>query len=713
MTKRRFPLVRKSIGGRLLLWFLVFALVPCIGVTALTYLIARRSLEISVRQRLSIIAESKITQLENFMRERRGDAAVLGGSSAVAELVQGLEAMRSKSRRESPEYRAVERQQLSAVSLVQEIYDYRNIYFLNLRGDLLTSLQPGLDFGPNLMTGTLKDTELGTAFRRAISLLQTVTADFQIYPGRKEPISFIVGPIMKEGILLGVIVFEFKNEEVFRVVKDYSGLGETGETLVTTRIGNDVVDVASSRFDPDSAFKGRLPIGAPVGLPMQESVLGKRGYGIMFDPHRDASCAAVWRYLPSYRWGMVVKQDLSEAYLLISELTGVVLVLLVITAVLVIFVSRRVARSLTLPVRKAAEVAMRIAQGDLGAEVESNAIGELGQLLEAIKTLSEYLRSLIGRIQKSSVALMSTATEIAAASRQQEQTVGEYGAATNQSVTAVQQITATSQELSRTMDEVRAVAAGSAQSALSGRQNLDGMSRTMRQLADSTGSIGAKLSVISERAGNINLVVTTITKVADQTNLLSINAAIEAEKAGEYGFGFLVVAREIRRLADQTAVATLDIERMVKEMQYSVSAGVMEMDKFAEQVRQGVHEVGQVGEQLTSIIADVQTVSSRFEQVSEGMRAQALGANQIRGAMVRLSEGARRTSQSLQEFNKANSHLRDAVSGLTEEVAHFNLGPSPAMRTLESRADSSTEPRDQRKTPRPPGFSSVGEHAGG
>ena len=131
------------------------------------------------------------------------------------------------------------------------------------------------------------------------------------------------------------------------------------------------------------------------------------------------------------------------------------------------------------------------------------------------------------------------------------------------------------------------------------------MDRTMRQLAESTGSIGSKLSVISERAANINLVVTTITKVADQTNLLSINAAIEAEKAGEYGLGFLVVAREIRRLADQTAVATLDIERMVKEMQYSVSAGVMEMDKFSEQVRQGVGEVGQIGGQLGQIITAV------------------------------------------------------------------------------------------------------------
>jgi methyl-accepting chemotaxis protein WspA len=216
--------------------------------------------------------------------------------------------------------------------------------------------------------------------------------------------------------------------------------------------------------------------------------------------------------------------------------------------------------------------------------------------------------------------------------------------------------------------------------ASAGQQGLSGMDRTMRQLADSTGSIGAKLSVISERAANINLAVTTITKVADQTNLLSINAAIEAEKAGEYGLGFLVVAREIRRLADQTAVATLDIERMVKEMQSSVAAGVMEMDKFSDQVRQGVAEVGRINGQLGEIIAAVQVLTERFEQVTEGMRVQAQGADQIREAVVRIDEGAGQTSVSLREFNKATAYLREAVGVLKEEVSRFTLGdgePTP------------------------------------
>jgi methyl-accepting chemotaxis protein WspA len=170
------------------------------------------------------------------------------------------------------------------------------------------------------------------------------------------------------------------------------------------------------------------------------------------------------------------------------------------------------------------------------------------------------------------------------------------------------------------------------------------------------------------------MVVTTITKVADQTNLLSINAAIEAEKAGEYGLGFLVVAREIRRLADMTAVATLDIERMVKEMQYSVSAGVMEMDKFSEQVRKVVGEVGQIGGQLGNIITGAQGLHQRFDQVTEGMRVQSQGAEQIREAMSRLSEAANQTSVSIREFNKATERLREAVGGLKDEVSGFTLG---------------------------------------
>src|SRR5437762_1771526 len=153
---------------------------------------------------------------------------------------------------------------------------------------------------------------------------------------------------------------------------------------------------------------------------------------------------------------------------------------------------------------------------------------------------------------------------------------------------SVREISGTSKELAGTMSEVNASAAHAAELAGAGRENTTRMAAEMRQLVESTVSVSGKLNMIREKAESINAVVTTITKVADQTNLLSINAAIEAEKAGEYGRGFLVVAREIRRLADQTAVATLDIENMVRHMQDAVATGVMQREKLADEVRSGV-----------------------------------------------------------------------------------------------------------------------------
>jgi len=195
----------------------------------------------------------------------------------------------------------------------------------------------------------------------------------------------------------------------------------------------------------------------------------------------------------------------------------------------------------------------------------------------------------------------------------------------------------------------------------------------MQNLAASTASISQKLSTISDKARAITGVVTTITKVADQTNLLSLNAAIEAEKAGEYGLGFGVVAREIRRLADQTAVSVLDIEHMVREMQAAVSAGVMEMDKFSGDVHSGVGEVGSVGGRLSAILQQVQALLPRFGLVKDGMSAQSQGAKQINEAMVGLTDGARRTANSLKEFDRAVASLHEAVEALRREIARFKV----------------------------------------
>jgi methyl-accepting chemotaxis protein WspA len=451
-------------------------------------------------------------------------------------------------------------------------------------------------------------------------------------------------------------------------------LGATGEIVTGERQGDNLMLTAPLRHETGAAFRKQIPFGATRASATQRAAAGEEGYGPAID-YRGQAVVAAWRFLPSFRWGLCVKQDTREAYAILRWQRAAIVGLSLATILGVGIAALALARSFSTPIRAAVDVARRVAGGDLRATgipaEDASGDDETGALLTAIQTMTNNLRGLIGRIQKSSVALISTATAIQATSAEQQQVITDYGASTSQAVAAVKQISVTSQELLRTMTEVNDMAAHTGAMATDGRKNLAGMDGTMRQLAESTQSFGSKLSLISERAATINLAVTTITKVADQTNLLSINAAIEAEKAGEYGAGFLVVAREIRRLADQTAVASLDIEQMVKEMQHSVSSGVMEMDKFAGQVRSSVHEISDVSAKLGEIISAVHGISGRFEQVTEGMRAQSQGAAQIREAMIRLAEGAARTASSLDNFNQATSHLRGAVGDLKEEVSRF------------------------------------------
>ena len=659
--------LRRSIAGRLLFWFLVIALIPCAIVTAITARIAATALEKSVRDNLVQIAAGKANELESYASERVRDCAALARGPTFTQAIRELAAVPGTDalHEAGAEFREY-------FTYVAKAFDYADLLLLDGDGRVIFSLAESIPCGSSIASGSLVSSELAAGFDRARTLLQSDLSGFQPYGKAATPLAFVTCPVLDEGRVTGVLALALGPQRVWRILSDLTGLGDTGEIVAGELVGNAVLITTPLRHATNAAFRMKIPLASAQATATQRAATGDRGYGEAID-YRGMEVAAAWCYVPSFRWGLVVKQDAAEAFGLVRFQRLAVVGLSLATILGVTAAALAVARSISTPIRTAVAVANQVAGGDLRADVGDTADDETGALLGAIQKMTNDLRGLIGRIQHSSVALISTATAIQATASEQQQVITDYGASTSQAVAAVKEISVTSQELLRTMTEVNDMASHTGKMATAGRVGLGGMDGTMRQLAESTSSFGSKLAVISERAANINLAVTTITKVADQTNLLSINAAIEAEKAGEYGLGFLVVAREIRRLADQTAVASLDIERMVKEMQYSVSAGVMEMDKFAEQVRTGVREIGDVSAKLGEIIEAVQGISGRFGQVTEGMRAQSQGAEQIREAMIRLAEGATRTASSLNDFNGATVHLREAVGDLKEEVSRFTI----------------------------------------
>ncbi len=324
--------------------------------------------------------------------------------------------------------------------------------------------------------------------------------------------------------------------------------------------------------------------------------------------------------------------------------------------------------------KKEAEDALLQITGEVSSTNRVIAVGSAISLLVCILTAVSVVIQLSGTLKRLMMALIqvnSSATEMSATLKQQQASANEVASTSVEIGATAKEISATTRELGKTMSSVAEVSEQTAALATGGQAGLSRLEGTMRQIMGATTTISAKLAILNEKTSNINSVVTTINKVADQTNLLSLNAAIEAEKAGESGQGFAVVATEIRRLADQTAVATYDIEQMVKEMQSAVSAGVMGMDKFAEEVRRGNEEVCGVTAQLVQIIQQVQALTPRFESVNDGMQTQSTAAGQISDALTQLGETAQQSAQALRQNSEAIEQLTLAANGLQGAVMQF------------------------------------------
>ena len=344
-------------------------------------------------------------------------------------------------------------------------------------------------------------------------------------------------------------------------------------------------------------------------------------------------------------------------------------ILLVFAAVSMLITHRYVLR----PVKAIAAVADCMREGDYRCLLKADGGDEMRDMARALNAMIDAQRDTIEQIQRSTIQISSSATELSATAKQQETTIVAQVESTQNVLSSIEEITAVATELVETMEQVSGMSQQTAEVASSGQADLAKMADVMAQMGAASLAISQRLQTINQKAENITTVVTTITRVADQTNLLSLNAAIEAEKAGESGRGFTVVAQEIRRLADQTAVATLDIEQMVKEMQAAVASGVLEMERFIAQVGDSAADVQRIGGQLTRIIEQVQALSPTFDHVNIGVGRQSRHTQNINAAVLRLSEGMRETKEALHETFLAIEQLNEAARSLRDHVSRFRV----------------------------------------
>ena len=319
------------------------------------------------------------------------------------------------------------------------------------------------------------------------------------------------------------------------------------------------------------------------------------------------------------------------------------------------------------------ELVSSVSIGDLTAKLGPGGNKAAGALGNGLEGMVDNLSRLVRQVQTLGGSVSQTTGQLDIGIRDHVESMNQQAMLFLDLSGSAHQISESLDHLAHSVKEIEGVAGQTADLASQSQQSLTSMDRTMSDMASDSSDIAARLAVLNEKASNISSVLTTINKVADQTNLLSLNASIEAEKAGESGRGFAVVALEIRRLADQTAVATLDVENMINQMQTAVVAGVRGMDSFVQRVKDGATEVAQVGEQLRKIIDGVNAMIPYFQAVSQGIENQSGLADEIRQSLDNLSNAMNTSVMSIQESAEVLQELRDSVSVMSSEVRQFRV----------------------------------------
>ncbi len=329
-------------------------------------------------------------------------------------------------------------------------------------------------------------------------------------------------------------------------------------------------------------------------------------------------------------------------------------------------------------IRSLARVANFQSRGDIAAAEKilsgkSSVVAEFDELFKAVLLMARSLTRLISALKLRGEDVAERAGRISETSDTLDVIASEEAASTKNAASTGSKILGASEalnknargsafEVSRTLD----IARESGESLRLLKNNYDALTAASENVA-------GKLAVINGNVEKITGIVTTINEVSRQTNLLSLNASIEAEKAGEFGLGFAVVARQIRRLADKTSVASANIENIVRQMQSSVNSGVMEMDRFGAKMRQSSKIIMETADMLARAVSDIEAIGPQFEGIASGIGELSENARRISATMLELSDSSVRARDRISEFRAAVKSL-DAVSvSVLEAVARFKI----------------------------------------
>jgi methyl-accepting chemotaxis protein len=716
------PLARLSIAVKLPLIMVLITILACAGTSLLTYEIAKKTIIEGVNNKFDALAAAQREHLKTFLEATRDDLIskarsadieheIVEYSKAWAELrAQGTDPYAylkkfyidenpnkvgekdklDRAAGDTSTYAGLHAQFQPKLREHLQMSNYYDIFLIDRNGDILTTVFKEADFATNLVTGPWKDTALGALFREIKANPKpnmVVFKDFAAYaPSNDAPAAFIGTPVYNSDntVFLGVLVYQMPSGEISKILSYTDGMGETGHINL---VGTDKLARNDNRFhkegEPTSILKDKVDTEA-----VDKALAGESGVTRVVDETGEEVFSGYdFIDFEGTRWAVTIEMTTSEA---LAGLKHLILACIGATLglnIVVIFVAVLYSRSLTKPISEIKDVMGNLTEGHYDVEVKVAGRGdELGAMGKAVLVLKDQLGEadqlrkdqenmkaqaeldrkaamvaladefdnrthiIITKLSEASQAMKNAAQSMSKASDQTAHASSIVAAAATQADSNVQTVAAATEELAASSQEISRLVEGAANKAQQAAQRASATSETVNDL--------------NTLADSIVEVVGAIKDIADQTNLLALNATIEAARAGEAGKGFAVVADEVKKLATESATKSDQIGERVSRIQQAIRSSVSA-------VADVIGNVQEISQANAGIVATIEEQTAATSEIGRNVSEASVGTQQVAQTIQTVEQTASQTGEQAKTVLTSAEELVVIADNLSAEVSHF------------------------------------------